>query len=228
MTQDAQQLLPCPFCGGEAELKIDTIDVWLAQRLYTVECSNGECLAVSDRFAAPERATAWWNRRAESAELAALRQQVTQLEAQLATATITADQRGSLIGGMEEAIDEMQEEINTLSYCEACGGEMMIEATWEMPNAAGGYRKIPCTRCDGTGREYVPRLTARIAELEVQLAVAQEWEPVADGDITSFLSIQDGGETIGVFAGEEYSDWYATEHLPDDVRLCRRTPAAGE
>lgn len=61
-----------------------------------------------------------------------------------------------------------------------------------------------------------------------QLAAASQWQPVDDGDITSFLSIQDGGETIGVFVGEEYSDWYATEHLPTNVRLCRRTPAAGE
>lgn len=80
MTQTQTQLLPCPFCGGEAELEIDIIDVWLGQRLYTVECSNGECLAVSDRFAAPERATAWWNRRAESADLAALRQRVQELD----------------------------------------------------------------------------------------------------------------------------------------------------
>lgn len=143
-----------------------------------------------------------------------LQARIAELEARLDSATITADQRGTLIDGMEEAIDEMKEEINTLSYCEACGGEMMIEVTWEMPNVAGGYRKIPCTRCDGTGREYVPRLTARITELEqeqialwhtintqatyaeeLEAQLAERWEPVKDGtyhtDGPELISIKD-------------------------------------
>ena len=63
---------------------------------------------------------------------------------------------------------------------------------------------------------------ARIAELEAQLA--QTWQPLPDGEVTSFAYVDNGGKVLGVYAGDDYTDWYATEDLPDDVRLCGRKP----
>lgn len=47
----------------------------------------------------------------------------------------------------------------------------------------------------------------------------QRWQPVEDGDLHSFLAVQDNGETIAVFVNDDYG--YAEEALPDNVRVCR-------
>jgi predicted transcriptional regulator len=60
---------------------------------------------------------------------------------------------------------------------------------------------------------------AAIADIEA----GEEWEPVEDGEISSFAYVDNGGKLIGVYAGDDYTDWYATEDLPDNIRLCRRT-----
>lgn len=65
------------------------------------------------------------------------------------------------------------------------------------------------------------RVDAAIADIESNGA----WEPVEDGEIGSFMYVDNGGKLIGVFAGDDYTDWYATDELPDDIRLCRRTTA---
>ena len=68
-------------------------------------------------------------------------------------------------------------------------------------------------------RLSMAKYEARIAELEARLS--QTWQPLPDGEVSSFMYIDNGGKLLGVYAGSEYSDWYATEDLPDDVRLCR-------
>ena len=51
-------LLPCPFCGGEATS-------WKDQHgNYGVACNTIRCFEVSDRFESSELAAEWWNRRA--------------------------------------------------------------------------------------------------------------------------------------------------------------------
>lgn len=52
------------------------------------------------------------------------------------------------------------------------------------------------------------------------------WEPIEDGEVSSFMYVDNGGKLIGVFAGDDYTDWYATEDLPDHIRLCQRRPHA--
>lgn len=74
-------------------------------------------------------------------------------------------------------------------------------------------------------------IDAAIAELEHPAPTPNAdgvWTPVEDGQVTSFLHIENDGSHVAVFAGDDYTDWYATEDLPDDIRLCRRTtpPAA--
>lgn len=56
--------------------------------------------------------------------------------------------------------------------------------------------------------------------------MAKVWMPVEDGEITTFLVVDDNGKTLGVFAGDDYTDWYATADLPDEIRLCRQVEAA--
>lgn len=52
------------------------------------------------------------------------------------------------------------------------------------------------------------------------------WEPLPDGEVSSFMYVDNGGKLLGVYAGDDYTDWYATEDLPDDIRLCRKRPPA--
>lgn len=55
---------PCPFCGGGAHIKevVSGCEV-----LYTVGCSDGECMGYETLLckSTPEEAIAAWNRRAE-------------------------------------------------------------------------------------------------------------------------------------------------------------------
>ena len=70
MTQDAQQLLPCPFCGGEAEIESEGVT-------WYIWCDT--CDFSIDWFVSSSHAIQCWNRRAESAELAALREAMQKL-----------------------------------------------------------------------------------------------------------------------------------------------------
>jgi len=67
--------------------------------------------------------------------------------------------------------------------------------------------------------QRIERFVELVNQLEAQLA--QTWQPLPDGEITSFTYVDNGGKLLGVYAGDDYTDWYATEDLPDDIRLCR-------
>lgn len=144
---------------------------------------------------------------------------------------ITCDSRGSLIDGMEEAIEEMQAEINELAYCEACGGERTIEVVWEMPRADGSYRHIPCTRCDGTGREHVANLIAERDQLRarVEALEAQEWETVDIYRLQSSLNRYEKSRLIvdltisgNLIMMEDDEGYSRGVYLPTDIRIQRR------
>lgn len=63
MQQNNQtKLLPCPFCGREADVVEDKRDFSL---VFMVECSDSECLLVRNSFARYSDAVKWWNARAE-------------------------------------------------------------------------------------------------------------------------------------------------------------------
>lgn len=59
-----EELKPCPFCGGEAHVK-EVVSA--CETLYTVGCSNPECMGYETWLLKPtkEEAIAAWNRRAE-------------------------------------------------------------------------------------------------------------------------------------------------------------------
>jgi len=84
-----------------------------------------------------------------------------------------------------------------------------------------GAEAYPCPLCRYEDGIFVESCAMhnRIAELEAQLA--QTWQPLPDGEVSSFIYIDNGGKLLGVFAGDDYTDWYATEDLPDNIRLCR-------
>lgn len=54
----SNELKPCPFCGSEADL------FTLAKSMYTVDCTNTDCLAGSGIGHTEEEAVELWNRRA--------------------------------------------------------------------------------------------------------------------------------------------------------------------
>lgn len=73
-------LLPCPFCGSKARMKLNHGDWGYTSDTYNVECSNGACFSrtpthVAERWEqgkgtsridieAQSRAAAQWNTRA--------------------------------------------------------------------------------------------------------------------------------------------------------------------
>lgn len=58
-TEEEIHLLPCPFCGGEAELLMDFDGV--EEGIYTVECQM--CWATTAIYLDEEDAINAWNRR---------------------------------------------------------------------------------------------------------------------------------------------------------------------
>lgn len=62
----SDELLPCPFCGGEARLQHDTSSDYRRQWKYLVICTNVEACWISGKeFDTPEAAATWWNTRHE-------------------------------------------------------------------------------------------------------------------------------------------------------------------
>ena len=115
MTQT--QLLPCPFCGGEAELdrtaerfeyctggpnSVMDFGYWV----YCTKCDAS--MGASVPPSSPEEATREWNRRAESAELDRLRQQVTQLEQEHITLWHTINTQAEYIAALESETAEIE------------------------------------------------------------------------------------------------------------------------
>lgn len=60
----SEELKPCPFCGGEAHIK-EVVSA--CEKLYTVGCSDSECMGYETWLLKPtvDEAVAAWNRRAE-------------------------------------------------------------------------------------------------------------------------------------------------------------------
>lgn len=54
-------LLPCPFCGGPAQVAI--IDFGDGSSIYYGECINAECCVAFDSSDTEAEAVAKWNRR---------------------------------------------------------------------------------------------------------------------------------------------------------------------
>lgn len=60
-------LKPCPFCGGEAHIK-EVVSA--CETLYTVGCSDSECMGYETWLLKPtkEEAIAAWNRRSDRSD----------------------------------------------------------------------------------------------------------------------------------------------------------------
>ena len=63
------ELKPCPFCGGKAELSSGTYD---GKAISYVSClrreARGEYFTISHRYASAIKAIAAWNRRVDGEE----------------------------------------------------------------------------------------------------------------------------------------------------------------
>ena len=61
------ELKPCPFCGGRADVSIDSepvVDMDGRRWAYTVVCNK--CCATSGLIYRPEKAVEAWNRRVDN------------------------------------------------------------------------------------------------------------------------------------------------------------------
>lgn len=76
----AMELLPCPFCGGEAKL--------VERRHAEAYVLCVKCGAVSDECSRAMSAIAAWNRRTASAQHEQLQQRIEALERELAEAQV--------------------------------------------------------------------------------------------------------------------------------------------
>ena len=58
--EELEELRPCPFCGGEAELSDTAVQTKLGKKLWSVECT--ECGVILDRESREDAFEAWNNR----------------------------------------------------------------------------------------------------------------------------------------------------------------------
>lgn len=62
------ELRPCPFCGGRAALRHDSVGI---NETSFVQCTNfecaikGKCYQVNARYSSDKKAAEAWNRRAD-------------------------------------------------------------------------------------------------------------------------------------------------------------------
>jgi hypothetical protein len=63
MTTD-KQLLPCPFCGGEAIL--DDVSSFLGDAKWSPACETEDCVMWNAKYATQREAAAAWNTRMEA------------------------------------------------------------------------------------------------------------------------------------------------------------------
>lgn len=96
--------------------------------------------------------------------------------------------------------------------------EALEESRYRAELAIDGWKETSATykRYDAE----ITRIDAALAAIDAQ-PTTQGWQPLPDGEVTAFSYVDNGGKLLSVFAGDDYSDWYATEELPDDIRLCR-------
>lgn len=83
-------------------------------------------------------------------------------------------------------------------------------------NAKVGARSV-AHEIRNTYEHRISQLEAALAELRQPQAA--EWEPVEDGDINSWVSVEDNGRHIAVYVND---DRYAEETLPEGYAVCRR------
>lgn len=65
----ADNLKPCPFCGGEPKVYTDyqkSVDVEEPELVWRVMCGKLNCALLMSHFKTEEEAVATWNRRAEN------------------------------------------------------------------------------------------------------------------------------------------------------------------
>ena len=60
----ADKLLPCPFCGGEAEIK-ECFFTGFHKALFIAKCKNIGCGAIGSECVTKESAVNAWNRRSD-------------------------------------------------------------------------------------------------------------------------------------------------------------------
>ena len=63
---EMEQLKPCPFCGGKAQIFTDDEMGYLGNNQYLVKCEN--CLCGTGHYNNPECAIEAWNKRANDKE----------------------------------------------------------------------------------------------------------------------------------------------------------------
>ena len=58
MSKEKAELLPCPFCGGQAKSKISQDEMWAI-----VECQNDHCAVKQFAYKNMDKAVKLWNTR---------------------------------------------------------------------------------------------------------------------------------------------------------------------
>ena len=130
-TNDLQansDLLFCPFCGGEAHIK-EVVSA--CEKLYTVGCSDSECMGYETWLLKPtvDEAVAAWNRRAE--RTARVKEDTKRASQTQLVVTKSCSECGHCFGA-ETHYERMFEgmvlnEIELPSYCPNCGSRVIEE-----------------------------------------------------------------------------------------------------
>lgn len=112
-----ENLLPCPFCGGEAEIfDYDPENEVGFHEPYTVQCSN-QCCCLGKDFRTREEAAEAWNRRAQPEQPEAVHGQWKTVEVYSTTARYRCT---ACEAEMIDCIDRKSKH----RYCHNCGAKM--------------------------------------------------------------------------------------------------------
>lgn len=107
-----EELLRCPFCGGDGTESNETDDA--SGTCFWVECGSGVCGGRTDPFFTLESAVEAWNTRTESETIKAQREVIEALSTAL-TATINEGLNFALSMSTVEAGQRALEQAKTLS-----------------------------------------------------------------------------------------------------------------